>query len=119
MSDTDQVDQNNDFRDAESIEQPKPEPVDAKAKLAAAEDRLLGPGVAKHDGKPERGVGSKFHSLHPAHKAHLAAIEHLIVVEAEHAAAEAHLSAIHARVEHAIKRVEATEEASAAVEEPK
>lgn len=97
--------------------EPRPEPdTPATERLAAAEDRLLGD-VPLHDGKPERGAGSKYAALHPAHKAHLAAIEHLIEVEAEHAAAEAHLNSVHARVEHAIERVNATEEASDAVKE--
>lgn len=92
------------------------EAVPAAERLAAAEDRLLGPDVPRHNGKPERGVGSKFHGLHPDHKAHIAAIEHLIAVEAEHAEAEARLTAVHAKVTHALARVEATEEASANVE---
>lgn len=84
----------------------------ATERLAAAEDKFLGADVDKHAGKPERGIGSRYHALHPAHKAHLAAIEHLITVEAEHAAAEAHLASVHARVEHAKARVESTEEVS-------
>lgn len=93
--------------------EPRPEPATPAAeRLRIAQDRLLGEDVPLHDGKPERGAGSKFSKLHPAHKAHLAAIEHLIEVEAEHAAAEAHLNSVHAKVEHAIARVDATEEAS-------
>jgi hypothetical protein len=100
------------------VEQPEPERVPASEMLAAAHEKYLGPEVAMHAGKPETGVGSKFHALHPAKKAHLAAIEHLILMEAEHAAAEAHLASIHAKVEHAMARVEATEEEVAKVEEP-
>lgn len=91
----------------------EPDHVPAAERLRAAEDHLLGKDVATHDGRPERGAGSKFAALHPTHKAHLAAIEHLIAVEAEHAEAEARLTAIHTRVEHALARVDATEEASA------
>lgn len=96
----------------------EPDRAPATELLAEAHERLLGPDVAMHDGKPEKGVGSKYHSLHPAHKAHLAAIEHLVEVEAEHAAAEAHLASVHAKVQHALARVDATEEASHEVEEP-
>jgi hypothetical protein len=100
------------------VKEPKPEPeITATEHLAAAEDKLLGPDVSRHDGKPEKGIGSRHHALHPAHKAHLAAIEHLIVVEAEHAAAAAHLASVQARVDHAKQRVAATEEASDAVKE--
>jgi hypothetical protein len=95
--------------------EPRPEPLTPAAeRLAAAEDRLLGEYVERHNGKPERGAGSRFAALHPTHKAHLAAIEHLIAVEAEHAAAEAHLNSVHAKVQHAMDRVSATEEASEA-----
>lgn len=87
----------------------------ATERLAAAREKLLGADVAMHDGKPEMGSDSRHSRLHPAHKAHLAAIEHLVVVEAEHAAAEAHLSAVHAKVQHALERVAATEEDSEAV----
>lgn len=114
MSDTDSG-----FKDfSQEAEKPEPARVPATEILATAHEKYLGPDVAMHDGKPEKGVGSKFHTLHPAKKAHLAAIEHLIVVEAEHAAAEAHLTSVHTKVEHAIARVEATEEEVAKVEEP-
>lgn len=93
----------------------EPAPMPATERLAAVHDKLLGADVPLHDGKPERGAGSKFAALHPSHKAHIAAIEHLVEVEAEHAAAEAHLNSVHARVQHALARVEATEEASEAV----
>ena len=95
----------------------EPEHVPADEQLRAAEDRLLGKDVPRHDGKPEKGSGSKFAALHPAHKAHLAAIEHLIEVEKEHAAAEARLNAVHAKVQHATAQVEATEKASAEEQE--
>ena len=110
----------NGWRPPVSFAEPEPRPVPetpAAERLAAAHEKLLGKDVPLHDGKPEKGAGSKYAALHPAHKAHIAAIEHLVEVEAEHAAAEAHLSAVHARVERAIARVAATEEASAAVEE--
>ena len=49
----------------------EPETVASEARLEAARGRLkLEPGH-------ERGIGSRHHNLHPAHKAHLAAIEHL------------------------------------------
>jgi hypothetical protein len=85
------------------------EPVPAHERLAAVLEKHLGKDFVLHNGKPEMGVGSPYSMLHPAHKAHIAAIEHLIVVEAEHAAAEKNLKAIHAKVEHAMKHVEATE----------
>lgn len=107
------------FPDLEPRQPADPVIVPATERLAAVHENLLGADVAMHDGKPEKGAGSKFAALHPAHKAHIAAIEHLVELEAEHAAAEAHLSAVHARVERALARVAATEEASAAVEEPK
>lgn len=93
----------------------EPERQSATERLAAAREKHLGKDVMLHDGKPEMGAGSRYAALHPAHKAHLAAIEHLVLVEAEHAAAEAHLNKVHAKVEHALERVAATEEASEAV----
>jgi hypothetical protein len=110
----------NGWRAPESFDEPGPRPepqTTATERLAAAEDKLLGEDVARHEGKPERGSGSRFAALHPAHKAHLAAIEHLIAVEAEHAEAEARIAAAHAKVQHALARVEATEEASEAVKD--
>lgn len=107
-------------RDPDPIElDPAQEPETAPTveRLAAAEDKLLGPDVPRHDGQPEMGAGSKYAALHPAHKAHLAAIRHLISVEHEHAKAEVHLASVHARLEHAKERVDSTEEASNAVGE--
>lgn len=86
------------------------EHVPAEERLRAAEDKLLGEDVPRHNGRPEKGSASRHASLPPAHKAHLAAIEHLVEVEDEHAAAEAHLASVHARVQHALARVDATEE---------
>ena len=92
------------------IEQPAPVSVSAHDRLAAAREKL------NLEAGHERGIGSPYSSLHPAHKAHLAAIEHLIEVEAEHLAAEKALAIAHARVERAMARVEETEQASNAVE---
>lgn len=97
----------------ESFHAELPEPkISAAEHLAATEKRLLGEGVARHGGRPERGIGSKFHALHPAHKAHLAAIEHLVEVEAAHVTAEKHLNDAAANLDRALDRVEATAEAS-------
>lgn len=88
------------------IDPPESEAVPAKERLAAAQEKLnLEPGH-------ERGIGSRYAALHPSHKAHLAAIEHLIAVEAEHADAERALHVVHAKLEHAMARVDATEETS-------
>jgi len=90
---------------------------DWPAELHAVHEKHLGKDFLIHDGKPEKGHGSKFSLLHPAHKAHIAAIEHLIAMEAEHAQAEGALAAAHLKVEHARKQVEATEKASSEVKE--
>ena len=89
-----------------------PETVASEARLEAARGRL------KLAAGHERGIGSRHHNLHPAHKAHLAAIEHLITVEAEHAAAEAHLATVHAKVQRAMAHVEVTEKAAAELPVP-
>ncbi len=96
------------FPDKQMTVQAEPEPMPGDQRLAAAHERL------KLEAGHERGIGSPYHALHPAHKAHLAAIEHLIAVEAEHADAERALAAVHAKLEHAMARVDVTEKASEA-----
>jgi hypothetical protein len=94
-------------------EEAKPEAETEETETVASEARLAAArGKFKLEAGHERGIGSRHHNLHPAHKAHLAAIEHLITVEAEHAAAEAHLATVHAKVQRAMAQVEVTEKAS-------
>lgn len=100
--------------------EPAPEPVvsDAPAaeQLAAAHDKYLGADVPLIDGKPEKGIGSKYHGLHHSQKAHITAIEHLMAVEKEAADAEAHMASINVKLDYAKKRVAATEASATEVE---
>lgn len=87
------------------------EPASTPNRLRAFEDKVLGKDHMRHDHQPEKGVGSPFSLLHSNDRAHHAALENLIAVEKEHAEAEAHMGAVHAKLEAAVKRAASTEEA--------
>ena len=79
--------------------------------MRAFENRVLGEDHLRHAGHVEKGIGSPFSLLHADQRAHHAALENLIAVEKEHAEAEAHMGAVHAKLEAAVKRASETEEA--------
>lgn len=81
----------------------------AEERLRAAEDKLLGEDVPRHNGRPEKGSASRHASLPPAHLAHLHALEHLVTVETEHATAERAMQDADAKLAHALKRADDTE----------
>lgn len=100
---------------------PQPEPetetVSTHERLRAFEEKHLPPESEHHPrphGKIERGSGSIFAGLHPAHKAHHAALEALIAAETKHQQASVAEDAAHAELEAAVARAAATEEASEA-----
>lgn len=100
--------------------EPRPEPqTPATERLAAAQARLLGEDVPLHNGQPEKGSGSRHAALHPAHLAHLHALEHLVTVETEHATAERAMQDADAKLAHALKRADDTEVVSSEVESSK
>lgn len=80
-------------------------------RLRLFEDERLGPDHLRHNHQVEKGIGSPFSMLTDKERAHHAALEHLIAVEKEHAAAEAHMAGVHAKLEAAVARASDTEEA--------
>lgn len=98
---------------------PRAEPevtLSSEERLRAAEDRLLGEDVPRHNGKPEKGSGSRHAALPPAHLTHLHALEHLVTVESEHATAARAMQDADAKLAHALKRADDTEVASSEAE---
>lgn len=86
-------------------------PLSGRDRLRAFEVKVLGEDHPRPYGQIERGVGSHFSRLDAAHRAHHAALEELVAAEDEHRKAGAAEDAAHARLEAAIKRAAATEEA--------
>lgn len=89
--------------DAEVTEMP------AHERLRRFEDAVLGKNVPRVNGHIERGHGSGFANMQQEHRAHHDALVELVAAEKAHTDAGAAETAAHARLEAAIKRVEATE----------
>lgn len=99
----------------EQLPEPVSEPVSATERLRAFEDAHFGESHPRHAGQVEKGSGSLFsrndENWGAAHRAHHAALEALIAAEAEHQKASTAEAAAHAKLEAAVKRASATEEA--------
>lgn len=87
-------------------------------RLRAFEDAVLGEDHLRLHGQVERGRGSKFAELHPAAKAHHAALEALLDAEAEYQKAAAIEIEASAKLDAAVQRAAETEEALPADQEP-
>lgn len=87
-------------------------------RLRAFEDDVLGEDHPRPHGQIERGIGSKFASLHPTVKAHHAALLALIDAEAEYQKAAAIELEASEKLDAAIQRAAETEEALPADPEP-
>lgn len=82
--------------------------VTAHERLKAFEDKHLA-NAPRINGHIEKGIGSHFSRMTDEHKAHHDALTELVEAEKAHVEAGRAEAAAHARLEAAIKRVEATQ----------
>jgi hypothetical protein len=80
-------------------------------RLRFFEDHLFGKDHLRPHGQVEKGVGSAHAALPAAHKAHHAALEHLIEAEKYHQVAHDAATAAHTKLQAAVKRAAETEKA--------
>lgn len=99
-------------KSAKSVTDPAPdlapEPMTAEQRLRAFEDKVFGPDHSRPAGKIEKGSGSIFQTLDDANKAHHAALEALVVAEAEHSAVAVTMAAAEDKLANAQHRAEET-----------
>ncbi len=78
-------------------------------RLRAFEDKHLGEDAVRINGELERGHGSRYSKMSPAHRAHHDALVELVAAEKAHVDAGVAEAAAHARLKAAIERANATE----------